>query len=134
MSSTMASRWPTLINASITPEDVDAAGRLTTDAVERLIGEARAAYLRGCETFEVSAATAQRATIRGGQPLTGDAVTVSIGVVEGFPETFEMEARIRSDNGDIAADARCTVALRGGVTNAIRDELIARAHNARYMH
>jgi hypothetical protein len=71
-------------------------------------------------------------------PIDDTGVTVAVAVVEVYPDSFTMTARIRPAgpaSGDgIAATAWCSLAPRGEVTNAMRDEFIAHAHSARYMH
>ncbi len=60
----------------------------------------------------------RRCTTTPGTSASGTEVTVSVGVVEIYPESFDMQARIRPVHTDgIAATARCSL-----------------AHGARHMH
>jgi hypothetical protein len=60
---------------------------------------------------------------------------VSVNVVEVFPNSFTMAARLRPDDRDgIAATASCTLSPGGEVPKAIRDEFIALAHEAKHIH
>lgn len=134
--SEILSRWPVLITVALDGADRDATQRLTADAVDRLLGTARAAYFEQCTTVGPhdidGVATTQFAI---GDPVTCGHVTVSLGVIEIYPDGFTMEARIRPrDDPGLGARARCRVRLHGPVTDPIRDELIALAHAARHMH
>jgi len=134
--SSMVSRWPVLISATVTTDDVDGEGMLRAEAVERLFGQARDVYLASCRTLEGRelevrdvVVTASDTAVAPGQ------VTVSVSAVEVFPDRFTMNARIRPAAVEgIAADAACSVAPDGPVTDEIRDELIALAHAARHYH
>jgi hypothetical protein len=63
----------------------------------------------------------------------GEAVTISVGVVEIYPDSFTMEARIRPAEGEGIA-ARSRASLEVAVTDRMKDEFIALAHAAREMH
>jgi acyl-CoA thioesterase FadM len=131
----IASRWPTLIRVAVGAEDLDADERLTEAAIERAFADARAKYFERCRTFDGPAAGMSGLAVARGDAKPGDHVTVSVAVIEVFPERFTMAGRIRPAEGDeIVADLRCTVAPAGGVSDEIRDELIAHAHEARYAH
>ena len=136
MSSEILTRWPILLSLPLGPTDRDAAGRLTDSAVGRLFGLARAAYFARCTTFDGAASEVGPVSVqRREAQVSGAKVTISVSVTEVFPDNFTMAARIRpADNGGVAADARCSVSIATGVTNAIRDELIGLAHGASHFH
>jgi hypothetical protein len=133
------SRWPVVVALPVTASDRDVDGRLLDAAVERLAAEARAAYFERCATVDPSAIDVESVGVQPGQPMAGVAeVTVSIGVVEVSPETFTMLARIRpvgpADGDGLVATATCSLAPRGGVSTAMRDEFIAHAQSAAHFH
>jgi hypothetical protein len=131
----IASRWPTLIRVPVGAEDLDAGERLTDAAIEWAFAQARTKYFEHCRTFDGPAAVLSDLAVTRGDATGGDHVTVSVGVIEVFPERFTMAGRIRPAEGEeIVADVRCSVAPAGGVSDEIRDELIAHAHEARYSH
>jgi hypothetical protein len=70
--------------------------------------------------------------------VTTDGVTVSVGVVEVFPDRFTMLARVRpvgpADGDGLAASASCSLSPGGAVPTAMRDEFIALAHAAAHFH
>src|SRR5262249_1040380 len=111
--------------------------RLTTDAVERYFAQARAAYFERCATTGIDALELRGSAVVAGTAIAGnDRVTISVNVVEVFPDRFTMSARVRpADRDGVAADARCSLAPKNGeVPNAMRDEFIALAHGAAYTH
>jgi hypothetical protein len=62
-------------------------------------------------------------------------VTVSVTVIEVFRDSFTMAARLRPRSGDgIAATAWCRLLPGGPVSIDVRDEFIALAHTATYVH
>ncbi len=129
------SRWPVLLTLRVAETELDGDGRLTEEAVERLFADARREYVAGCATVDDTTLTLRGSTVSLRDVPVGDGVTISVSVVEIYPETFTMNAMVRpSDGGDVAASATCSLSPDGEVTNAIRDEFIARAHDARYMH
>jgi acyl-CoA thioesterase FadM len=132
----MLSRWPVLISVPLAAEDCDDQERMTDAAIERVFGAARAAYFEQCTTVDRATSEIVGTSIRrGAATVPSRSVTVSASVVEIFPESFTMEARIRTEGSDdVVADARCSVLLGGGVTDSIRDEFIALAHGARHFH
>ena len=132
----MLSRWPVVTSVPLQATDRDDEGRLTDAALERILSAGRAAYAELCQTIDWPASEVAETTVRrGAVAVASDAVTVSVNVVEVYPESVTMAVRIRPAEADeIAADARCTVLIGSGVTPTIRDELIAIAQNARYMH
>jgi hypothetical protein len=136
MSSGMVSRWPVLVPLPVVASDRDEDGRLTDAAVERLFGQARAAYFERCATVDGSTLELRGSSAQRGRAAAGDdGVTVSVSVVEVFPDSFIMTARLRPRDGDgIAATAWCSLSPGGEVPTAMRDEFIALAHTATYVH
>jgi hypothetical protein len=137
MSSDIVSRWPVRISIGVAPTDLDDEGRLTVDAVERYFAQARVAYFDRCTTTSIDALDVRGSAVVPGTPIAGNSnVTISVNVVEVFPDRFTMSARIRpADRDGVAADARCSLApTTGEVPNAMRDEFIALAHGASYTH
>ena len=135
----MLSRWPVLLTIPIEAGDVDEdRTQLSEVGIERLLTVARAAFGEQCRTFDLSATELAETTVRRGrgpaEGITG-AVTVSVNAVELYPESIVLATRIRpAESDEVLADARSTVLVGSGVTNEIRDELIALAQGARYMH
>jgi hypothetical protein len=135
MSSGMVSRWPVLLSLPVGATDRDEDGRLTDAGVERLFAQARAAYFEQCRTVDASALKIVSCTVQRGRAEVGDGASVSVNVVEVFPDRFTMTAMLRPDaGGDIAATAFCSLSPGGIVSTAMRDEFIALAHAARYVH
>ena len=133
------SRWPVVVTLPVTTWDRDADGRLVDAAIERLAAEACAAYFERCATVDPSTVEVRSTRVQPGEcAADADEVTVSVGVVEVFPETFTMVARIRpvgpADGDGLAATATCSLAASGGVSTAMRDEFIAHAHSAAHFH
>ena len=136
MSTDIVSYWPLVIPLPVGPGDCDANGYLTDAAVEQMFALARARYFDLCTTVDASTVVIPRsAVVRGDATVTPGGITISVGVIEVYPETFTMAARIRpADGPGVAADARCSVSPGGDVTDAMRDEFIALAHAARRTH
>lgn len=134
--SSMVSRWPVLISATVSTDDVDGDGMLRAEAVERLFGEARDVYVATCRTLEGREIEVLDVVITAGDtPVEPGEVTVSVSVVEVFADRFTMNGRVRPAAGEgVAADAACSVSPGGPVTHEIRDELIALAHAASHYH
>src|SRR4051794_30510854 len=125
----MFSRWPVLLTLSVAEDEMDATSALSDAAIERLFAVGRASYFEQCHSFDPAATEISGRTVRRGDArISGGTVSISVGVVEVYPESFTMAARIRPAEGDdrdgISADARCQVLVSSGVTDAIRDELI----------
>ena len=120
----------------VAPSDCDDDSRLTDAAVERMFADARREYFSLCSTIDTGALTVRRATVQRGVPIdAADGVTISVNVVEIFPDCFTMHARIRpAHDAGVAADASCTLSPGGEVTKVMRDEFIALAHAARLTH
>ena len=135
MGSGIASRWPVLVSFSVAAADRDPDGRLTDAAVERLFARARTAYFERCATVDEATLEIQTTTVQPGRAVVGDGVTASTNVIEVFSSGFTMAARLRPDDRDgIAATATCTLSPGGEVPKAMRDEFIALAHSAKYIH
>ena len=133
----MVSRWPVLVTLAVEAADVDHAGMLTEAGVERLFASVRTTYFDRCSTVDESELELRATQVRIGDAPATASVTVSVSVVEVFPERFTMNALVRpaSEPGTAAA-AMCSLALAGGgeTSTAIRDEFIALAHDARHFH
>ena len=135
MASAMVSRWPVLLALPVEPDDLDASGRLTDAAIERLFSEARSAYFDKCTTVDPTRLDARGVTAGRGPAPAGTGVTISVNVTEVFPDRFTMAAMIRpADDDGIAGTARCSLSPGGDVPKAMRDEFIALAHGARHFH
>lgn len=132
--SSIVSRWPVVVHAALGAGDVDDEGRLSSGALERVFSEARDAYLALCHTVEPGAVVVRSMEVRPGDTAVTDAVTVSAGVVELYPDSFVMNGRIRpADGPGVVADVVCTLSA-GEVTTAMRDEFISLAHTAAHVH
>jgi hypothetical protein len=134
--STMVSRWPVRIALDVAPGELDDDARLTEAAVTRCFETARATYFDNCTTVDRTQLTARETTVTlGAAPVANGRLTISVNVVELFPDAFTMSARLRpTDDDGVCASATCTLVPAGGVTNAMRDEFIAHAHAARFTH
>lgn len=135
MSAEMVSRWPVLLSLPVVDGDRDEHGCLTAAGVERLFAEARHSYFDLCTTVDESVLELRDSSVQlGNAAVSDDGVTISVQVTEISPDSFTMTARVRPrDRSDLGANASCL--LSGGeVTNEMRDEFIALAHNARHMH
>jgi hypothetical protein len=137
----MVSRWPVVLRLPVEDGDRDADGRLTDGAIARMFAATRAAYFERCHTVAGSQVTLRDlTTTRASAAVDDDGVTVSVSVVEVFPDRFTMNARVRpvgpAEGDGVAGTAWCSVSPGGGgeVTDAMRDELIALAHGATQFH
>lgn len=131
----MVSRWPVVLTLAVGPQDLDEDGLLTDAAAERLFAVARDAFFDLCATVDRSSIEARKTSIRKGSVTVSDTVSVSVGVVELFADTFTMTARIRPAGTDVvAADVSCSLSPGTTVPPNMRDEFIAIAHSASYMH
>jgi acyl-CoA thioesterase FadM len=133
--SDMVSRWPIRIAVAIEPTDLDADARLTADAIERCFAHARAAYFERCESVDIASLRHRGTAGIAREPIPGcERVAIAVNVTEVFTDRFTMAARIRADDGALAADARCSMSPGPEVPIAMRDEFIALAHAASYTH
>ena len=132
----IATRWPVLITLELSAEEIDADARATDAAIDRVFTEARRVYLDGCETLRGETVAVLRSEVRRGDAqVTPNGVSIATGVVEIFPVAFVMNARLRGlADGNLVADATCTLTTGGALPTACRDEFIARAHSARHSH
>jgi hypothetical protein len=132
--SSIASRWPVVVAVPLLADERKADGQLSDAAVERTVAAGRDAYFDLCTTVDRATLHVQRTEVhRRGAEVTEE-VTVSVSVVELYPDSFVMNARIRPAETDgVVADVACTVSA-GDVTTAMRDELIALAHAASHYH
>jgi hypothetical protein len=134
----VVSSWPVLLTLPLAAGEFDGDGVLTDAAIERAVDAASAEYFEQCTTFDAANSAAGELEVRRGS-ATVDATTpnlsVSAGVVEVYPERFVLAARIRADGDDgVVADVQRSVSPAGGVSDQVRDELIALAHAARHWH
>lgn len=131
----MVSRWPVVVLLPVTARDCDDDGRLTDAAVEHLFAVARTEYFVRCTTVAGAELERIASTVQRGDAAAGDAVTVSVNVVEVFPDRFTMTARFRpADTDGIVATAWCTLTPGREVPTAMRDEFIALAQSATHFH
>lgn len=112
MSSGMVSRWPVLVSLPVADSDRGADGRLTEPAVERLFAQARAAFAK-CATVDDSTLELRESTVQPGTASAGDGVTVSVAVVEVFPDRFTMEARLRPRDREDDQSVSSTASIAG---------------------
>jgi hypothetical protein len=133
--SDIVSRWPVRLALPIDDSDRDAGHRLTEGAVDRIFAEAADAYFALCRTVDAGRVQISKQVNVAGVPVEGDHVTISVGVVEIYPDEFTLEARLRPAAGEgIAGQATRRYKVEGGVGEDMRDEFIALAHAARYTH
>jgi acyl-CoA thioesterase FadM len=134
--SEVLSTWPVVVELPLGAEDRDADGTLTEAAVDRLFAEGRVAYAAECPELDLADADVTDLVLRRGSVAApGQVAVVGVAVVEVFPDSFTMEARIRPAEGSgVAATAACVVVPAGGVTDALRARLIALAQTARHHH
>lgn len=131
----MISRWPVLVSLPVGAEDRDEDGLLTEPAIERLFAHARRAYFDRCATVEETTLKLRESSVHRGTAAAGDRVTVSVSVTEVYPDRFTMRAMLRPWATDgTAATARCSLSPGGEVSTHMRDEFIALAHAATYLH
>ena len=135
MSSPIVSRWPVGLTVDITPDDVDATGVLSDDGALRINAEASSAYFALCETVSLADLDVRSTDIRRGPASPTDVVSVSAGVVEIFRDSFVLSVRIRPGGSDgVVADVWSVLSPGADVPNAMRDEFIALAHSASFIH
>jgi hypothetical protein len=132
----MISRWPVVISVPLSEHDRTDDDRLTETAVLRLFDRARSVYLDRCHALVPGQWSIDAVVASGGARLAGArVVTVSAQVTEMFADSFVMTARLRPiDTDGVAGTASCSINVPGGVSEALRDELIALAHGAAYWH
>jgi hypothetical protein len=128
-------RWPVLVSLPVVACDCDEHGLLRDAAVERLFAHARAAYFDRCATVDESTLEVRGSAIQRGNAAAGGGVTVSVSVVEVYPDSFTMAGMLRPRSTDgVAATAWCSLSPGGEVPTPMRDEFIALAHAATYFH
>lgn len=149
MSPGFVSRWAVRQVHAVAPGDVDAAGAVTAEAIDRWIGEACDEYLASCGAVR---AAARRLGLEvrhrtgglppGGLPGRPSSVTVSASATEVRPRSFTLAVRLRSHGpaGDASIDTSRSVRLEdpatgaaGDLGDAVRDELIAIEQSARHV-
>jgi hypothetical protein len=133
--SSIVSRWPVVITRTIGVDDL-AHGRLTQAAVRRLGDEAVDALIAIAPLLSATErrASPTSAQLNGTFAAAGD-VTISASAAEIYPASVEVAVRIRpADGSGSSVDAVWSLAVDGGVSAAVRDELIALVHAARHAH
>ena len=134
--SSFVSKWPVLLELPVTSDDLEDDGTLNPSGRERLFAAARDEYLAGCSTLAGRDVEVRNVVVPAGAATlaAGAVTTVSVAVVEIFPDRFTMDVRIRpgADGEGIAAHGSCDLVVAGGVGDEVRDELIAQAHAARF--
>ncbi len=133
----MVSRWPVVATLPVAEEDCDEDGMLTEASLLRFFERVRAMYFDLCLTVDGSSVEVLGSRVeRGRAGITGGGVTVSVNVVEVFPDRFTMTARYRSlgPSDSTAGAAWCSLSPGGEVTKEMRDEFIALAHTAKHTH
>jgi acyl-CoA thioesterase FadM len=129
----IVSKWPVRIRVAVRDDEVDAENHLTEAGAQRAFSEARGAYLDGCESLSGRDVSVRTCDVKLGTATVRTGVVVATGVVEIFPDSFTMHARIRSDDdGELAADGVCELTTGEELPIECRDEFIARAHRAAY--
>ena len=140
-------RWPVVQRHDVVDEDLDAAGGVRSDVVDRLIVEARGAYLERCTVVQELRARERLDFVWQTEELARDDVSgrpetliVSASVAEFRPTSFTVTVRVRPVGGDSdrPVNSRCAVRLENPETkearelgNDVRDELIALEQGAR---
>jgi hypothetical protein len=131
----IVSRWPVLIAVPLAPDETGDDHLLTAAGVERVFAMARSVYLAECTSLD--GVTVEVGPVRtSGRPLIGfsDTVMFATGVVEIYPDSFVMNARIWAPDGEgDKVEASCTCSTGEPLPDACRDEFIARAHSAGHM-
>jgi hypothetical protein len=127
------SRWPVLHEHPATADDLDAPGIVRGEVVTRWLHDARDAYLAGMDTFDPAAVAADDARVPAEFALDRPSlVLVSAGTREVFPDSFLVALRLRSFGGERDVTLNTGSVVHVDVTDAVRDELIAREHSAQH--
>lgn len=135
MSAGFVSRWAVLIRHEVAAEDLDPAGSLRRDVVERWASAACDRYLEECAAIgprRVRGAVPAVAAL--GRPAL---VAVSARATEVGPDSFTLSVRVRPIGGDEARPLDLTFTVEpeaGRVTDEVRDGLIAIEHAARHVN
>jgi hypothetical protein len=145
--SSFVSRWVVLQQHDVAPGDLDDAGAVRADALDRWIVATRDEYLDQCTEVRERQRSGLLIRFRpdavpaGALPGRPASVTVSAGAKELYPDSFTMAFRIRAYGGtdDTVVNVACVVSLEDPATgavqelgDAIRDQLIALEHAARH--
>jgi hypothetical protein len=130
----MVSRWPVVVTVSLQDDEIATDGRITEAGADRAFAAARRAYLEQCTSVQGLFLEVRECTVIVGEPLDGATeIRVATGVVEIFPDSFTMTARMRPTRAsEIAADATCLLSTGDELPTACRDEFIAKAHAAQH--
>src|SRR5205085_10095972 len=96
----MMSRWPVHAWLPLSGDERDVDGFLTEAGIAGLFEQVRAVYLRDCATLvDVPLAVDGAVLERGSVPVPGEQVSVSVAVVEVFPDHVTMTMRFRPQEG-----------------------------------
>lgn len=148
--SSITTRWSVRQEHRVTPDDLDAEGLITDEAVARWVALARSAYLEQCPVLE-DTRTRFGLDVRdhvgphpGGARLgLSPTVIVSATATEVRPTSFVISVRLRPVGGDREdpLNVTCVIRLQDPATgeardigDEIRDELIAHEHAARHFN
>jgi hypothetical protein len=144
----MMTKWSIAQDRTVTDADVGRDGYLTDDTLSRWIDGAIDAYLNQCvrvrqTAFEQGLVLNHRLSRRPRPSLLGQPaeVLVTASATEVRPEEFVISVRLRpiGADTDMPVNVTCRISLEHPATGqpaelgtAIRDELIALEHGARY--
>jgi acyl-CoA thioesterase FadM len=143
-------RWVVLQEYDVIDDDLDAAGNVTDEAVERWVTAALSAYVERCVnlTQTLGEPTLEMRLLAGHDPPRArlghpEVVLVSANVAEVRSSSFKLAVRIRDGDGgadgwlDVSADVglvEIPTGERRGLGREIRDEFIALQHDARHFN
>ena len=130
------SRWPVLKTYAVTVNDLDPGGLIRDDVMARWIDEAVSAYLSLCTSLPPAAARRLRRLPAREELGRPERVAVSAGAKEIRRGSFTVGIRLRPIHGGDPKvfDTACEIELPTGVTEAIRDQLIALEHAAHHVN
>lgn len=139
-------KWVVLQEHPVTAQELDAAGTVSDETVERWVTAARLAYLDHCTVLRQAQEDSglvlrHRPGMLARGALLGRPtdVVVTASASEVRPNSFTISVRLRPGGGDrdIPVNATCVIRLEDNVTgearelgDEIRDELIALEHSA----
>jgi acyl-CoA thioesterase FadM len=140
-------KWVVLQEHPVTAQELDAAGTVSDEAVERWITAARLAYLDHCPVLQAQEEAGLVLRHRPGTLPPGALlgrptdVVVTASASEVRPNSFTISVRLRPGGGerDQPMNATCVIRLEDSSTgdarelgDEIRDELIALEHAAEH--
>lgn len=127
------SRWPLLHEHHVTADDLDARGIVRAEVVTRWLHDARDEYLAGLQSLAAAASAADDARVPTAFALDRPSlVLVTAGTREVFPDSFVVALRLRSFGGERDVTLNTASVVHVDVSDAVRDELIAREHAAQH--